>query len=248
MKTINVIVFLDGSPWGLHLVKSLLDLGVRPRSIIKENRKNNVIKRVKYRGKKYGWIATLIWAIDAYCSQKGDALHYNSFDFGGIEMIEVNSINDQKVVDALQKNPPRFILNTLSAMVKPQILNLPQLGVFGWHPGILPKYLGLSPIHWQVYDNNVPGFSIFKLTEGMDTGPSYLQKIVEPYKNEQFQKYCQRFHREAAREMAKFALSAYDENKLKPLVLPDHESRGRGLIPFKARLQVSKNWKMAARL
>ena len=45
------------------------------------------------------------------------------------------------------------------------------------HPSLLPKYRGGSPIQHQMINcEEMSGVTIFKMDEGIDTGPIYFQK------------------------------------------------------------------------
>lgn len=53
-------------------------------------------------------------------------------------------------------------------------------GLWGIHNSLLPKYRGGSPLVWSIMNGDAfVGSSIFKLTEGMDTGDLLLQVEVE---------------------------------------------------------------------
>jgi methionyl-tRNA formyltransferase len=53
-------------------------------------------------------------------------------------------------------------------------------GLWGIHNSLLPKYRGGSPLVWSIMNGDAfVGSSVFKLTEGMDTGDILLQVEVE---------------------------------------------------------------------
>jgi methionyl-tRNA formyltransferase len=59
-------------------------------------------------------------------------------------------------------------------------LNKTKYGFWGIHNSLLPKYRGGSPLIWSLLSNDSKiGSTLFKLEEGMDTGPIALQIAVE---------------------------------------------------------------------
>jgi methionyl-tRNA formyltransferase len=59
-------------------------------------------------------------------------------------------------------------------------LNKTKYGFWGIHNSLLPKYRGGSPLIWSLLSNDPKiGSSVFKLEEGMDTGPIALQIVIE---------------------------------------------------------------------
>ena len=60
-----------------------------------------------------------------------------------------------------------------------KLLNSIDLGVWGIHNSLLPKYRGGSPLVWQIINREkILGSSFFKFSEGMDDGPILDQVSV----------------------------------------------------------------------
>ena len=60
-----------------------------------------------------------------------------------------------------------------------KLLNSIDLGVWGIHNSLLPKYRGGSPLVWQIINREkILGSSFFKFSEGMDDGPILEQVYV----------------------------------------------------------------------
>jgi methionyl-tRNA formyltransferase len=64
-------------------------------------------------------------------------------------------------------------------LIGKNILDIATNGFHGIHNSLLPKYRGGSPLVWSLIngDTNV-GFSLFKITSGMDDGPIWAQGSV----------------------------------------------------------------------
>jgi len=64
-------------------------------------------------------------------------------------------------------------------ILKKNILKLPKYGCYNVHPSLLPKYRGTTPIRRALENGEkMTGVTIFKLDEGIDTGPIAMQKAI----------------------------------------------------------------------
>jgi methionyl-tRNA formyltransferase len=65
-------------------------------------------------------------------------------------------------------------------LIGPRILQIPNLGVFGIHNSLLPKYRGGSPLVWSILNGDTTvGATVFQFTAGMDDGP-ILEQVEIP--------------------------------------------------------------------
>jgi methionyl-tRNA formyltransferase len=66
-----------------------------------------------------------------------------------------------------------------SYLLKKEILNMPRLGVIGYHPAALPKNRGRHPIIWALaLGLQETGSSFFFMDEGADSGDILNQRII----------------------------------------------------------------------
>ncbi len=57
-------------------------------------------------------------------------------------------------------------------LIKKEVLALPPLGFINLHFSLLPKYRGAAPVQWALINGEKEtGVTVFRLDEGMDTGP-----------------------------------------------------------------------------
>ena len=64
-------------------------------------------------------------------------------------------------------------------IIKKEILDLPKVGVIGYHPALLPKNRGRHPLIWPiVLGLNQTGSTFFFMDEGADSGDILSQKEV----------------------------------------------------------------------
>ncbi len=61
-----------------------------------------------------------------------------------------------------------------------RILEIPRLGVVGFHPSLLPKYRGAAPLNWAIIcGEEKTGVSLFYLDSGVDSGDIIAQAEVK---------------------------------------------------------------------
>lgn len=86
-------------------------------------------------------------------------------------------------------SPDLIIVQSMSRLLKDNIIKLPRLGVINVHRSILPEYRGPNPLFWQYYDYiDYIGVTIHFIDKGEDTGDIILQKkapFIKGAKSEQ---------------------------------------------------------------
>lgn len=103
--------------------------------------------------------------LDDFCSQHQIPLH----KIPHINEEESQSILRQAGLDWL------FIIGW-SQIAAPEVLNIPRRGVLGMHPTLLPEGRGRAAIPWAILKGlKETGVTLFKLDEGVDTGPIVAQ-------------------------------------------------------------------------
>ena len=89
------------------------------------------------------------------------------------------------LLDALDALAPDLVVViAYGRLVKSDALKKPRFGWINLHFSLLPAYRGAAPVQRSLMDGSkLFGFSIFKLDEGMDTGPFYVKEEV-PIEND----------------------------------------------------------------
>ena len=80
--------------------------------------------------------------------------------------------------------PEVGVVISYGRVIPAELLTLPQHGMLGVHPSLLPKYRGASPIAWAILNaEQTTGVSVFRLNERVDAGDILLQRAVsiEPH-------------------------------------------------------------------
>ena len=82
---------------------------------------------------------------------------------------EIEDIKQNYVLDCA-------IVASFGQILNSKVLNFPNFGILNWHPSLLPKYRGATPIQTALLDNQkISGLSWIEMTKGMDSGPIWLQ-------------------------------------------------------------------------
>ncbi len=73
-----------------------------------------------------------------------------------------------------------ILVATFNQIIKNDILNLPNVLIVNYHPSLLPKYRGPSPISWMILNGErKAGITIHLLTNEIDAGDIILQQEID---------------------------------------------------------------------
>ena len=101
--------------------------------------------------------------VDAFCKK---------YD---VELIKVRHVNDEEAVREFVRLDWLFIIGW-SQIANAEVINAPSKGVLGIHPTLLPIGRGRAAISWAILKQlDKTGVTLFKLDEGVDTGPLLAQ-------------------------------------------------------------------------
>ncbi len=108
--------------------------------------------------------------------------HKNNIDYYGFD----NNINEiDNIVKLKSLNLDILFVIGFSQLIKSDILNLPKLGVIGFHPTPLPFGRGRAPMAWMIIEEYKKGAaSFFQIDEGTDSGPLFIQEYYSIDKND----------------------------------------------------------------
>ena len=97
-----------------------------------------------------------------------------------IPLVKSRNVNDEAVVEAVKAAEIDWLfIIGWSQIAREPILSAPRMGALGIHPTLLPEGRGRAPIPWAIL-KGLPrtGVSLFKLDQGVDTGPILDQAVV----------------------------------------------------------------------
>jgi len=104
-----------------------------------------------------------------------------------IPVLTPEDINDGTFVTALKRDfePDLIVSISCSQIMKKPLLAMPRLGCINLHGALLPKYRGMLPSFWQLYDGEEEaGVTVHMIGPGIDDGDILLQKAFPMAKDE----------------------------------------------------------------
>ncbi len=121
-----------------------------------------------------GRLDVLITLHDHKVPNKSGRIYLDSFaNQHQIPLVKINHVNDQEVLNAIAEYDLDWLfIIGWSQIASAAIINAPKQGCVGIHPTLLPLGRGRAAIPWAILKNlDVTGITMFKLDEGVDTGP-----------------------------------------------------------------------------
>ena len=111
--------------------------------------------------------------LDSFCSERS------------IPLLKVRNINDEESVQAIRDAELDWLfIIGWSQIARREVLDSTRFGVLGMHPTLLPIGRGRAAIPWAILHGlEKTGVTLFKLDEGVDTGP-ILDQVELPMSSE----------------------------------------------------------------
>lgn len=98
----------------------------------------------------------------------------------GIETLKANTISDEAERWMAELRPDLGVIVAYGSILKKSVLDAPALGWINLHFSLLPKFPGAAPVqHALLGGDTATGVTIFRLDEGIDTGPILAQAQVK---------------------------------------------------------------------
>jgi len=92
------------------------------------------------------------------------------------QSIEVNNLEDPKLLTLLRQEECKTFLFTGGGIVKEKLLSILDSKFIHIHPGIVPDVKGADGLFWSILERNKPGYSCFYMNIGIDTGDILSQE------------------------------------------------------------------------
>lgn len=148
---------------------------------------------------------------------------------------------DNEIIGILKKVQPTVCLViTFPKIFSQEILNIPKLGFYNFHYGLLPKYRSADPIFWQIKNREkFGGVTVLRMDNSIDGGSILLEDKfqIEPYDT-----YAMLLHKSVVatcqilNQVVDLLLSEKIETK-------QQELKGSKYYPKPSLKDVSINWK-----
>ena len=97
----------------------------------------------------------------------------------GIPVFQPKRLRAPQMFDTLRDLHPDLIVTcAFGKILRSSLLDLPSGGCINVHASLLPRHRGAAPIPRAILDGDSwTGITIFRMDEGMDTGPILLQRL-----------------------------------------------------------------------
>jgi len=98
----------------------------------------------------------------------------------GIPSRVVSNVNASQYVERLRALGLDLLLSVAASQIfKPDLLSVPRLDAINLHTGSLPRYRGMLPVFWQMYDGQEGiGITIHTMSTQIDVGEILLHRRV----------------------------------------------------------------------
>jgi len=114
----------------------------------------------------------------------------------GIPLMDTLDMNQAKTISFIKQSMPDYLLGAhLNQLVKPAVLDLPNLQCINIHPSNLPSYKGVDPVfHALLNQESEIGVTLHSMSEDFDSGKILAKKTISADTNESVCFYnCQLF-------------------------------------------------------
>ncbi len=111
---------------------------------------------------------------DAYSHEYGQP------DWHG-ESIDTHDINSPDVLRFVRERSPDLIMSMcINEFFRCELREIPRLGAFLWHEGLVPEYKGLYSPFWAIHNGQpeMLGFTVLRMNGRYDEGEVFLQGRV----------------------------------------------------------------------
>ncbi len=97
-----------------------------------------------------------------------------------ISVIRVASVNEPPFIDFISTLGIDLIITcSFREILRDKIIKIPSIGCINIHPSLLPKYRGIDPVFWALYNQERhTGITIHEITSKIDAGGIFAQRNI----------------------------------------------------------------------
>ncbi|MGH8195595.1 MAG: methionyl-tRNA formyltransferase [Woeseiaceae bacterium] len=123
----------------------------------------------------------------------------------GVPVRYVSSLNDPAFVESVRSQEISVVVSVAAPqIIKTPLIQAPRLACINIHNGTLPRYRGMLPNFWQMYDGNrTVGTTVHRINEGIDDGAILLQEESELLPDDSLDAVIRRTKRKGAAAVLK---------------------------------------------
>lgn len=113
--------------------------------------------------------------------------------------------------------PDIMLVASYAQIIPLQIINIPKHKTICFHPSLLPKYRGTTPIQTAILkEERMTGFTFFLMDEKIDHGPIIYQEKIPITKNDNYETLSEKLFKKGA-QISLTVIKDYLEKKISPL-------------------------------
>ena len=160
----------------------------------------------------------------------------------GIPLLDTVDMNNLESIDFIKQSKSDYLLAShLNQLVKPEVLDLPDLDCINIHPSILPRYKGVDPVFYTLLNQETEiGVTLHKMSEEFDSGKILIQKIITAHNKQSVFFYnCQLFE-----EGVKLAIQWMEDKTSGDIVASNAKKKSHNYDSWPSREKV-KQFKQA---
>ena len=134
-----------------------------------------------------------------------------------IPTLTPDNLRDDKLTKTISNlNPNVIIVANYSKQIPQEILDIPKHGTICFHPSLLPKYRGTTPIQTAILNNDKEtGISFFLMDDKFDHGPILYQEKSKIFEKDNNKTLEHRLYQLGAKKLPKI-ISRLIAGKTKP--------------------------------
>lgn len=98
----------------------------------------------------------------------------------GLEVMDWGKGDARSVAAAVQEiEPDAVVVVAFGHILKEPLLSLPRYGCINLHASLLPRWRGVSPVHYALlHGDSWTGVTVMRMDRGVDTGPTLAHRAV----------------------------------------------------------------------
>lgn len=164
----------------------------------------------------------------------------------GLRSRSIPDVNAPDYVNGLRTCHPDLLISVAASQVlKKEILSVPRIASINIHTGTLPRYRGMLPVFWQMYDSQESiGITIHTMTENLDLGETVFHRLIPLESENNLDRVIRKMKRKGAMAMIE-VLELYYNDGITPIQM---DRSGSSYHSFPGREEASRFRKMGNRL
>lgn len=223
---------------GAEILRQLKARDISLEAVFIESPKPVERVRTVIRSMTYGEILQLVFRrlLSLVLPEKGgDWLTHDFYRSFSNRVCTVDNFNGKQCETLLRSIGPDIIVLGCSRIIRENIVNIPKIGAFNAHPGLLPKYRGVYTMRWAIHNGDKIGVTVHFVDKGVDTGPILMQSTVNIEENDNIGSLVKKFERLSGELMAEVLLRMREGQTITQI--PQSKAEGKQYYRMSGKLR-----------